>query len=68
MSVHNWSGWPGAFCLICGCGCVQEDALGCDKCKWSGGPYGIDDVVYCKDHQTMADVTKECKKTNNMNS
>lgn len=28
MSNHRWSGWPGAWCLDCGCGDPIEDAVG----------------------------------------
>jgi len=24
MSGHRWSGWPGAWCLDCGCDCAAE--------------------------------------------
>jgi hypothetical protein len=27
MSEHNWSGWPGAWCLSCGCDDPYEIAL-----------------------------------------
>ena len=23
-ATHRWSGWPGAFCLLCGCGDPAE--------------------------------------------
>jgi hypothetical protein len=29
MTDHRWSGWPGAWCLDCGCGDPAEDAV-CD--------------------------------------
>ena len=27
MTEHNWSGWPGAWCLDCGCEDPREIAL-----------------------------------------
>lgn len=27
MAEHRWSGWPGAWCLDCGCSDPREDAL-----------------------------------------
>lgn len=27
MSEHRWSGWPGAWCLDCGCSDPREDQL-----------------------------------------
>ncbi len=27
MKPHRWSGWPGAYCLDCGCGDPHEEAL-----------------------------------------
>lgn len=30
---HRWSGWPGAWCLDCGCECPVETALATD---WDG--------------------------------
>jgi hypothetical protein len=27
MPEHRWSGWPGAWCLDCGCSDPREDAL-----------------------------------------
>ena len=34
MSWHRWSGFPGGFCLDCGCECAEEICMGeCD-----GGP------------------------------
>lgn len=27
MSEHRWSGWPGAWCLDCGCPDPREEAL-----------------------------------------
>lgn len=32
MSVHRWSGWPGAVCLDCLSGSPTEDALVCPAC------------------------------------
>jgi hypothetical protein len=45
MSEHNWSGWPGAYCLNCGAGDPAEDALahGCDDCY----------CTYCGIHYPM---------------
>jgi len=28
MNSHHWSGWPGAFCLKCGCEDLLEIAIG----------------------------------------
>lgn len=27
MAEHRWSGWPGAYCLDCGCNDPRETAL-----------------------------------------
>jgi hypothetical protein len=32
MSGHRWSGWPGAWCLDCGCEHNLEYALACPDC------------------------------------
>jgi len=29
MKNHHWSGWPGAYCLDCGCEDAIEIAVGC---------------------------------------
>jgi len=44
--IHRWSGWPGAWCLDCGCECpaeleladivVPEDHPGRLPCKFKG--------------------------------
>jgi hypothetical protein len=30
--IHNWSGWPGAYCIICGIDDADELCLA-DSCK-----------------------------------
>lgn len=32
MAEHRWSGWPGAWCLDCGCDDPYEIALACGDC------------------------------------
>jgi len=29
---HRWSGWPGAWCMDCGCSDPMELAVGCRDC------------------------------------
>jgi hypothetical protein len=41
MSEHQWSGWPGAYCLKCGAGdpaeeCMADNCDGCLKCADCG--------------------------------
>lgn len=36
MSEHRWSGWPGAWCLDCGCPDPREEAL-------ADGDYEVDE-------------------------
>lgn len=31
MKPHHWSGWPGAYCLDCGCDDPLENALADNK-------------------------------------
>lgn len=34
--THRWSGWPGAWCLDCGCDDPNEMALANDHIIWVG--------------------------------
>jgi len=36
MSEHRWSGWPGAWCLDCGCSDPREDAIADGLCDDDG--------------------------------
>lgn len=36
MPEHRWSGWPGAWCLDCGCSDPREDALALGQCDDDG--------------------------------
>lgn len=47
MPEHRWSGWPGAWCLDCGCSDPREDALAAGK-----------DI----DHMTFEVSCMECKE------
>jgi len=33
MSHHRWSGWPGAWCLDCGCADPYEQAMADNKLR-----------------------------------
>jgi hypothetical protein len=33
-AAHRWSGWPGAWCLDCGCDDPYEIALADDRLDW----------------------------------
>lgn len=55
MSEHNWSGWPGAYCLSCGAPDPAEDALGhdclaayCTVCGegWPQNDFGADGHIH----------------------
>lgn len=50
---HNWSGWPGAWCLNCGVGDLLELALAddCPNCKLPYGPEDPNQEFYvCPEH------------------
>lgn len=36
MAEHRWSGWPGAWCLDCGCEDPREIALADGDCEFDG--------------------------------
>ena len=36
MPEHRWSGWPGAWCLDCGCEDPREIALADGRCDADG--------------------------------
>jgi len=36
MAEHRWSGWPGAWCLDCGCEDPREIALALGSCDENG--------------------------------
>ena len=40
--VHRWSGWPGAWCLDCGCEDPYEVALGNDLIDFVDDPESPD--------------------------
>lgn len=44
MTAHRWSGWPGAWCLDCGCGDPAEMAEADGNVLYAddGEPYSID--------------------------
>ena len=46
---HNWSGWPGAWCLDCGIDDPWESALACDECHVESFP-GDNPTVLCAVH------------------
>lgn len=45
MIEHRWSGWPGAWCLDCGCSDPMEDASALGHMDWSfdvdGNPVAV---------------------------
>lgn len=47
-TTHIWSGWPGAFCLKCGCECDIEISLAdnCPECILFEEPFKV-----CEKHQ-----------------
>lgn len=47
---HQWSGWPGAFCLRCGSGQVMEIAVADD---WVDFGPGIPDTWKSEDHKEL---------------
>jgi len=49
---HNWSGWPGAFCLKCGADCLIEIAIA----QGDFDPYN--DVWLC-DEETQKEYHQE---------
>lgn len=60
MNNHNWSGWPGAYCLNCGAGDPGEDALAhgcleatCQTCgvTWCQRIGHIIEWTDCGDHK-----------------
>jgi hypothetical protein len=50
MSGHRWSGWPGAWCLDCGCECNLESAICCPDCY----------VPSCPEEEAKDSVTRLC--------
>ena len=53
MTEHNWSGWPGAWCLDCGCGDPREEAI-------ADGNFDVDEAGYPIVHVTLEQM--ECKE------
>lgn len=52
---HNWSGWPGAWCLNCGIvdGVEQSLADDCEECHLPYGPEDEDqEIKICSKHTT----------------
>lgn len=58
--MHQWSGWPGAYCLKCGTEDPLESAINCSQCKWSGGEYGMDTLEPCPEHARWMATHKTC--------
>jgi hypothetical protein len=65
---HQWSGWPGAFCLRCGAGNVLETAV---ADSWLDFGEGQEEVWRSEDHKELVhlcddfcyeDMTAEEKK------
>lgn len=54
MRPHVWSGWPGAWCLVCGVEDIHEIALACDDCQLAG-----DGITLCAQH--LSEV-QDCKQ------
>lgn len=57
MSEHNWSGWPGAWCLDCGVKDISEEVIACPECDC--GYLGSSETL-CEKHQAMVVAQREC--------
>lgn len=57
---HWWSGWPGAYCLGCGCSDPQEECLGDDcRCSCHPAPPTPAEWVFVRDSRTAYGVARE---------
>lgn len=58
MIQHNYSGWPGAYCLVCGQEDPLELALTCNKCYLPTGPEDEDqEIRLCDVHKALAKIS-----------
>lgn len=49
---HNWSGFPGGYCLNCGNESAVEDLLCCRDCVVDpADEYGVRILTYCPLHE-----------------
>lgn len=64
MTEHRWSGWPGAWCLDCGCDDPGEIALvdGFDPCTNTWSPPEAEAAW----HERYAEVLAGCKEPNSL--
>lgn len=56
MSIHQWSGAPGVYCVNCFNESPLEDAINCPICVWHEGMYGMEHHEPCDMHKDWDNV------------
>ena len=52
--MHQWSGWPGAYCMKCGTPDPTEEALCCEGCDLKTFPGDTASDKMCAMHEAWA--------------